>query len=109
METQRLLDLVHFFTFTCHGLLNLWLSCKVNEQVGGYAPKSVVPQALSLQKWVRMLRKVGASVDFCPSFHALGWSCSEKLDGRRPRARIFYKVLPLFGWLYSEKTLDFQP
>lgn len=31
---QRLLDLVHFFTFTCHGSLNLWLSYKVNEQVG---------------------------------------------------------------------------
>lgn len=38
---QRLLDLVHFFTFTCHGSLNLWLSGKVNGQV------------------VAMLRKVG--------------------------------------------------
>lgn len=23
MKTQRLLDLIHFFAFTCHGLLNL--------------------------------------------------------------------------------------
>ena len=62
---QRLLDLVHFFTFTCHGSLNLWLSCKVNEQVGG-------------------------------------WPCSEKWGGRMPRARIFTKVLPLFGRLCSD-------
>jgi hypothetical protein len=60
METQRLLDLVHFFAFTCHGSLNLGLSCKVNEQVGGYAPKIPDPQRHSSQKWVVMLRKGGA-------------------------------------------------
>lgn len=41
MKTQRLFDFVHFFAFTCHGLLNFWLSCKVNKQVGGYAPNFV--------------------------------------------------------------------
>lgn len=58
-----------------------------------------------------MLRKVGASVDFCPSFHALGWSCSEKLDGRRPRARIFIRFYRFLGgytpkkhWIFSRET-----
>ena len=39
MKTQRLLDLVHFFAFACHGSLNDWLSCQDNEQVGSYASK----------------------------------------------------------------------
>lgn len=59
-----------------------------------------------------------------------GCACSEKwgrpstfallftrLGGHAPKSwtaaglarAFFYKVLPLFGWLYSEKTLDFQP
>ena len=78
MKTQRLFDLVHFFTFTCHGSLNFWLSCKVNEQVGGYAPKSFGPQAVPLQKWVHMLRKGGAPDAFLPLSPAPGWSCSAK-------------------------------
>ena len=85
---RRLLDFVHFFTFTCHGLLNLWLSCKVNEQVGGYAPKSIVPQTIFLQKWVHMLRKGGAAVGLA---HA-----------------IFVRFLPLFGWLCSEIITGFS-
>lgn len=103
METQRLLDLVHFFTFTCHDSLNLWLNCKVNEQAGGDAPKSIVPQALPLQKWVHMLRKEGAAVGLVRAFfirfyrffggyapkkhwifsHETGWSCSEFCNQER--------------------------
>lgn len=103
-----MLDLVHFFTFTCHDSLNLWLSCKVNEQAGGDAPKSIVPQAFPLQKWVHMLRKEGAPADICPPLPAPGWLCSEKWGGRRPRARILYKVLPLFWVVMLRKDTGFS-
>ena len=73
MKTQRLFDLVHFFAFTCHGSLNVWLSCKVNEQVGGNAPKSLVLQRFPSQKWVHLLRKVGAPGGFVPLLPAPGW------------------------------------
>ena len=36
METQRLLDLVHFFAFTCHGLLNYWLSVNGNQKCSDF-------------------------------------------------------------------------
>lgn len=64
--------------------------------MGGHAPKSIVPQAISLQKWVRMLRKVGRPPalsaffirfyrflgGYTPKKHWIfsretGWSCSE--------------------------------
>lgn len=73
METQRLLDLVHFFAFTCHGLLNYWLSCKVNKQVGGYAPKSLEPQRDALQKWGHMLRNGGTHGTFLLLLLTPGW------------------------------------
>ena len=107
MKTQRLLDLVHFFTFTCHGLLNFQLSCKVNEQVGGYAPKSIDPQRSPSLKWVHMLRKGGAPDGFVTLLPATGWQCSEKWGGQRPRARDFYKVFTAFGWLCSEINTGF--
>lgn len=53
------------------------VNCKVDEQSGGYAPKSIVLQALPLQKWVHMLRKEEAPADFCPSLPAPGWLCSD--------------------------------
>lgn len=55
METQRLRDLVHFFAFTCHGLLNYWLSCKGNKQVGGNAPKSEAATDLARAIFIRYL------------------------------------------------------
>lgn len=84
------------------------VNCKVNEQAGGDAPKSIVLQALPLQKWVHMLRKEGAAADFCPPLPAPGWSCSEKWGGRWPRARIFYKVLPLFWVVMLRKNTGFS-
>ena len=59
VEMQHLLDLVHFFTFTCHGSLNLWLICKVNEQVGGHAPKSGAAASLARAFLIRFYRFLG--------------------------------------------------
>ena len=74
-----MLDLVHFFTFTCHGLLNLWLSCKVNEQVGGHAPKSGAAAGLARAFFYKVYRFLGG---YTPKKHWIlsretGWSCSE--------------------------------
>lgn len=60
-------------------MLNLWLSCKVNEQVGGHAPKSGAAAGLARAIFIRFYRFLGG---YTPKKHWIfsretGWSCSE--------------------------------
>ena len=64
---------------TCHGLLNLWLSCKVNGQVGSHAPKSGAAAGRARAFFYKVYRFLGG---YTPKKHWIlsretGWSCSE--------------------------------
>ena len=46
---------------------------------------------------------------FAPFCTRLGGNAPKKREGRRPRARNFYKVLTVLGGYAPKKSLDFEP
>ena len=78
------------------------LSCKVNGQVGGHAPKSIGYQPATAINWVAMLRNGVPSGPFLGPAPPGGWSCSEIKMTNHSESAIFMVFLPLFGWLCSE-------
>ncbi len=104
METQRLFDLVHFFTFSCHSLLNLISSCKVNKQVGGNAPKNTAPDSHANALFEVFSPFLGGDT---PNNHWIlsrdsGWWCSEL---SKPQKKAFQADILLKGGMFTNGLL----